>query len=340
MDTQQLRRKHSPPPPNGRDGEAAPNRKKRGRLPKYEEVCKIRLDLLSEADLARRKRQMGEIEIDETVPIRPAIASDMEASLSVRQLNSDFTCAICLGILQETMTVMECLHRYCRDCIEMSIRMGRKQCPSCRIKVATRRNLRRDEAFDLLIRQIYPDICQAVEDQEREADQLIQGHNVEAYVASVEQGQQKQDINRRTRVAISRPSMEIKSKHLGEVSEQIVFSLTPLKCEMKKLMLPKLCKRFLKCSRAATIAQLKSYLSLKLKHDGPFEISMIPADSKTRTVECLPNNLNLNKVDKKNGGQKMVELLYCLSAAASPIETTQNSAGGDAKQVDAGSQNR
>eukprot|EP00954_Amorphochlora_amoebiformis_P026741 1381074-Amorphochlora_amoeboformis.AAC.2 len=29
---------------------------------------------------------------------------------------------------------MECLHRFCAVCIELSLRMGKKECPSCRTK--------------------------------------------------------------------------------------------------------------------------------------------------------------------------------------------------------------
>jgi len=38
-----------------------------------------------------------------------------------RKLISPFLCA---GIIRKTRTVMECLHRFCRECIDKSMRLG------------------------------------------------------------------------------------------------------------------------------------------------------------------------------------------------------------------------
>eukprot|EP00954_Amorphochlora_amoebiformis_P016200 1269665-Amorphochlora_amoeboformis.AAC.4 len=188
---------------------------------------------------------MGHVEIDRDAPVRPADTSSREISLRVRKLNADFTCPICLGIMRETMTVMECLHRFCKDCIELSIRMGRKQCPSCRntypiqfhvvrrltycnlgTKVPSRRNLRRDVAFDSLILQVYPDIDKATEEQELETKRVIQGHNHKAYADSVRHGFTTeivpfQDVRRKTRVALgSQPEGE--HERMVQVESKVV----------------------------------------------------------------------------------------------------------------------
>lgn len=75
-----------------------------------------------------------------------------------RPLSEELTCPICLGILRETMIVMECLHRFCSDCIQKCLRMGMKECPACRIHIGTRRSLRSDPNFDALIAAIFPDV--------------------------------------------------------------------------------------------------------------------------------------------------------------------------------------
>ncbi|BBM98681.1 E3 ubiquitin-protein ligase RNF1/2 [Marchantia polymorpha subsp. ruderalis] len=67
-------------------------------------------------------------------------------------------CPICLGILRNTRTVMECLHRFCRECIDKAMRLGRKECPTCRAHCASRRSLRDDPHFDALIAAMFPDI--------------------------------------------------------------------------------------------------------------------------------------------------------------------------------------
>jgi hypothetical protein len=54
--------------------------------------------------------------------------------LDLKSLNQDFTCPICLGILKETMTTMDCMHRFCSECIITCLRMSNKECPTCRVR--------------------------------------------------------------------------------------------------------------------------------------------------------------------------------------------------------------
>ncbi|KAF5950179.1 hypothetical protein HYC85_012172 [Camellia sinensis] len=69
-------------------------------------------------------------------------------------------CPICLGIgiIKKTRTVTECLHRYCRECIDKWMRMGNKECPACRTHCASQCSLRDDPQFDALIHFLYDDI--------------------------------------------------------------------------------------------------------------------------------------------------------------------------------------
>ena len=67
-------------------------------------------------------------------------------------------CPVCMCVLRETWTVMECMHRFCSECIQRCLRGGKQECPSCRQHVPSRRSLRRDHQFDALIRTIYPNL--------------------------------------------------------------------------------------------------------------------------------------------------------------------------------------
>ena len=62
--------------------------------------------------------------------------------VSVKQLSTEMTCPVCLGFFNKPVTVMECLHRFCAECIEKCLRIGKKECPSCRIHIPSRRSLR------------------------------------------------------------------------------------------------------------------------------------------------------------------------------------------------------
>ena len=82
------------------------------------------------------------------------------------------SCPICLGLMRAT-TATECLHRFCSECIESAIRLGRKECPTCRAPIATRRALRRDLNFDNLVRSLYPDVDIEEEVEEMDISQYL-----------------------------------------------------------------------------------------------------------------------------------------------------------------------
>ncbi|XP_050898073.1 putative E3 ubiquitin-protein ligase RING1a isoform X1 [Lathyrus oleraceus] len=78
--------------------------------------------------------------------------------VDLSSLRKEIECPICLGIIRNTSTVMECMHRFCRDCIHKSIRLGNNECPVCRAHCPSRRSLRDDPTYDALIQVICPDI--------------------------------------------------------------------------------------------------------------------------------------------------------------------------------------
>ncbi|XP_022943604.1 putative E3 ubiquitin-protein ligase RING1b isoform X1 [Cucurbita moschata] len=80
-------------------------------------------------------------------------------------IRKDVQCPICLGIIKKTRTVMECLHRFCRECIDKSMRLGNNECPACRTHCASRRSLRDDPNYDALIAALYPDIDKYEEEE-------------------------------------------------------------------------------------------------------------------------------------------------------------------------------
>lgn len=111
---------------------------------------------------------------DRERPVRPIITDESHrTTLQVRSLNAELTCPVCLGILRHTMTVMDCLHRFCDGCITRALRLGRKECPTCRLKCKTKRNLRADPAVDGLVRRFYSD----VEEFEKRQEEQIRSVN-------------------------------------------------------------------------------------------------------------------------------------------------------------------
>ena len=53
--------------------------------------------------------------------------------------------------------VAKCLHRYCKDCIDKHLRQvdQKRECPLCRVHLATNRSLRKDEAMDAIVNLLH-----------------------------------------------------------------------------------------------------------------------------------------------------------------------------------------
>ncbi|PRQ49946.1 putative aminoacyltransferase, E1 ubiquitin-activating enzyme [Rosa chinensis] len=119
--------------------------------------------------------------------------------VQLADIRKDVHCPICLGIIKKTRTVMECLHRFCRECIDKSMRMGNNECPACRTHCASRRSLRDDPNYDAIIATLYPDIEKyekeelAFHEEERTRNEQIQ-----ASIAQIFQRQSEALIKRRS----------------------------------------------------------------------------------------------------------------------------------------------
>ncbi|KAL7290274.1 hypothetical protein TKK_0015976 [Trichogramma kaykai] len=125
-----------------------------------------------------------------------AITDSTEIAVSPRSLHSELMCPICLDMLKKTMTTKECLHRFCSDCIITALRSGNKECPTCRKKLVSKRSLRPDPNFDLLISKIYPSRDEYEAHQERVLAQLNNSHSQAALVNSITEGIKLQSQNR------------------------------------------------------------------------------------------------------------------------------------------------
>ncbi|KAJ7948335.1 E3 ubiquitin-protein ligase ring1a-like protein [Quillaja saponaria] len=116
------------------------------------------------------------------------------------EIRKDVQCPICLGIIKKTRTVMECLHRFCRECIDKSMRLGNNECPACRTHCASRRSLRDDPNYDALITALYPDI-EKYEEQELEfhEEEKTRNKQIQASIAKIVQRQSEALVKKRVK---------------------------------------------------------------------------------------------------------------------------------------------
>ena len=95
--------------------------------------------------------QVGMIN-DNSVTARITLDGLRSAAESLKSLvNDEFECPICLEPCTATRTNPECLHRFCGDCINESLKRCNNECPSCRVHIPTKRTLREDKKFDHIV---------------------------------------------------------------------------------------------------------------------------------------------------------------------------------------------
>ena len=75
-------------------------------------------------------------------PRRETANPDARVRMQLKLLADEFHCPVCLGYIKNTRIVKECMHRFCDECIEKCLRIGKKECPQCRIHIPSRRSLR------------------------------------------------------------------------------------------------------------------------------------------------------------------------------------------------------
>lgn len=88
------------------------------------------------------------------------------------------------------------LFRFCSDCIVTALRSGNKECPTCRKKLVSKRSLRPDPNFDLLISKIYPSRDEYEAHQTRVLEKLNKSHSQANLVQSISEGIKLQTQNR------------------------------------------------------------------------------------------------------------------------------------------------
>ncbi|XWS39442.1 hypothetical protein CRYUN_Cryun18bG0054500 [Craigia yunnanensis] len=94
---------------------------------------------------------------------------------------------------------MECLHRFCRECIDRSMRLGNNECPACRTHCASRRSLRDDPNYDALISAFYPDIDKYEEEELAfHEEERTRNKQIQASIAQIFQRQTEALVKRRT----------------------------------------------------------------------------------------------------------------------------------------------
>lgn len=238
---------------------------------------------------------------------------------------------------------MECLHRYCDQCIQKCLRVGKKECPSCRIHIPSRRSLRADPKFDLLIQHICGDL-DALEQKETEEIERYKDLHKESSRnrkrGMLEQASQRKAL--RTTMGTStgttarpsgRPVLMQRIQPLHSVVaarnqeqlhstqenpimlEPLVIEASPLiEFELRKYpsetRVDRLAREHLRVNGQATIGLLKGFLSKKLSH--PNRQEFIITITIQEGVFALDDSITLEEAKKDMSEDVLMILHYRL----------------------------
>ena len=191
--------------------------------------------------------------------------------IPLKKLNSEFRCPICLEYVKKTQIVMECLHRFCGKCIEKCLRLGKKECPSCRIHIPSRRSLRPDTNFDNLLASIYGDV-QELEQIEEKKIELVNKRKYmnNAYAESRARGIMQQATrrgNKKPNLGKFGNQLKPKSSSGEKVSESQLINFV-LRRHPQERLVCRLQREYLRTSSDITILSLKKFLKVKLSYEG------------------------------------------------------------------------
>jgi len=183
--------------------------------------------------------------------------------MPIKTLWSEFHCPVCLGYMKKTSLVMECLHRFCGECIQKCLRVGKKECPSCRINIPSRRSLRPDPNFDKLIEDLYGDIDALEKHEEEEIATLNKTKNMNnAYAESRKLGVMKQSIHRK-KGGTKRKSSE---PQVAGIEKTTLIDFV-LRRHPQETNVDRLAREYMRATGEMPINALKKYLGKKLSYE-------------------------------------------------------------------------
>ncbi|CAI2371716.1 unnamed protein product [Moneuplotes crassus] len=82
-------------------------------------------------------------------------------------------CPVCLEVMDDPVNVKTCLHKFCNKCIEKYIRVKKKECPTCRTPIGSRRLLRKDKKLKEIIEGLIPDLEDFQNYEQEEVDRNV-----------------------------------------------------------------------------------------------------------------------------------------------------------------------
>lgn len=217
------------------------------------------------------------------------IKTSRNIAVSSKSLYPELRCPICLDLLTVTMTTVECLHRFCNECIVTALRSGNKECPTCRKKLISKRSLRPDPNFDQLVSKIYPDKEDCDEQQEKarfvHAKRLCKKRHLSEDVSEVSSSVNEEESSR---------SLQLRLLTHTDMQEA-------LKTKIKTR------ERTIETVASANISHLVEYVRLRLGIELGLESKVGKENSDQNIRTGRLTNINIFKLNSKGALDKLDE---------------------------------
>ena len=260
---------------------------------------------------------------------------DVRMALHPECLRSDFMCPICLKLQSNSVTVMGCLHRFCRECIIKALSNTSKECPVCRTRLPNKRYLRPDPNFDMLISRIFPLREEDLDDlNEQGASSKIRTRQNTRRLRTMRFARDASpDSSQPEKSNDGSPNASnglISEKSLAPVQDELEVILRPLSEGLVEDMDNWLSQtRYIKVPAIASVDHLIKYLSIRYKQescqdgsdDEPeadeslFTLCFASGPGQFQTL--LPGQLLQHVKDSFFKGERPLELRYAYNIAAS-----------------------
>lgn len=161
-----------------------------------------------------------------------------ERKIKLADIKEHISCYLCKDYLTEATTIIECLHTFCRTCIEKYLKDNNNDCPNC----------------GNVIHQSHP------------LQYISFDRTMQDIVYKVRPDRQPTDATRVTKINDANnnrlKSINVNSNHHRD-DERINLSVRPHpSCDLKPLE-----QRYIRISCLATITHLKKYIALKIFGD-------------------------------------------------------------------------
>lgn len=211
---------------------------------------------------------------------REQVESDEKIQRSADAVKPYLQCPICLGIMHDPVIVMECLHRFCNSCIQKCLRIGKNECPCCKLHIPSRRSLRPDDNFKRLITKLFPSLKDYEEKEQRHTEllnrnRMTQGFNLAAEKIFSTQKQRRSTVHRRVGAGVrsmegTKTGMKHKRdrqvdapEHAGKQGQNgtVTFILIRHPHEKTLQVLP---RQYLRSSSKLLVRHVKKFIGVKL----------------------------------------------------------------------------